>query len=882
MASKEFVAKHGLDIGNGRLLLSNTAATSKGQFPVWDGTGAVTWRKLTFGVGINVDLDQNSGEIKLTGTGEINEIIAASDAHITGTINTLSNKINLNYVGKPVATTPTDATADGGGIVLRGTTNKTILWNNTTDQWDFNQGINITGDIQSSGNFLRPAFTNAGASTLMAGLAIQRGSRGNDAYIVWDEANARWRAALSTTDGNETAFTNTTLEASVLVSTVAQGTAPLTVTSTTQVTNLNSSLLQGANWAAPLDIGYTTAAKGKFTTLDVTTDVNVPFIDFSTSAQTPAVARLNWNDTDGTLEIGMKGGNVVQQIGSENLQRVANRTAGTLLNGKVVRIVGSFGSRPSVDYAQANSEAGSANTYGILSEDIAASGEGYVTTFGYVRGLNTSGLTEGAYVYLDTATAGGLTSTKPVSPNHMIRVGWVVRADATNGIILVNVENGIETDELHDVKYTSLANNDLFIYDSAAGYWKNSQSYTLTGQSSITNNGAGDTLTLSNNSTGNALKANGNANITGNVTIGGNLTVNGTTQTINSTVVTIDDPIFTLGGDVAPTTDDNKDRGIEFRWHNGTAAKTGFFGFDDSTGEFAFIPDGTNTAEVYAGTDGSFRGLTFKSTVATGTAPLTVASTTKVTNLNADLLDDQDGSYYRNADNINAGTLPIVRGGTGGTTQILAQQSLGIVGSTPTAKSAAYTVVAADRGLAFVCTNTWTLSITAAATLGNGFAFVVINNGTGSITLDPNGSETIDGLTTKVLSPTQTCIVICDGTGFYTIGLSSSITAVGTGATTNVSTTNTTAIATYSTTLYRTAEILVQIVDSTNNQYHSTKIMMFHDGTNVWMNEYSTMTSVGELGTFDADISSGNVRLLFTATAASTKIVRTTTITMSA
>lgn len=89
------------------------------------------------------------------------------------------------------------------------------------------------------------------------------------------------------------------------------------------------------------------------------------------------------------------------------------------------------------------------------------------------------------------------------------------------------------------------------------------------------------------------------------LSVTGNLTVNGTTTTINSTTVTIDDPIFTLGGDSAPTIDDNKDRGIEFKWHNGTVAKVGFFGYDDSTSKFTFIPDATNASEVFSGTKGT-------------------------------------------------------------------------------------------------------------------------------------------------------------------------------------------------------------------------------------------------------------------------------------
>jgi len=99
---------------------------------------------------------------------------------------------------------------------------------------------------------------------------------------------------------------------------------------------------------------------------------------------------------------------------------------------------------------------------------------------------------------------------------------------------------------------------------------------------------------------------------TGNMIVGGNLTVNGTTTTINSTTTTLDDPIITLGGDTAPASDDNKDRGVEFRWHNGSAAKVGFFGFDDSTGYMTFIPDATNTSEVFSGTQGDFQATNFR------------------------------------------------------------------------------------------------------------------------------------------------------------------------------------------------------------------------------------------------------------------------------
>ena len=101
------------------------------------------------------------------------------------------------------------------------------------------------------------------------------------------------------------------------------------------------------------------------------------------------------------------------------------------------------------------------------------------------------------------------------------------------------------------------------------------------------------------------LYVSGTAEVVNGLTIGGNLVVNGTTTTFNSTTVTVDDPIITLGGDTAPGSDDNKDRGIEFRYYTDGAAKLGFFGYDASKGLLTFIPDATNSSEVFTGTVGS-------------------------------------------------------------------------------------------------------------------------------------------------------------------------------------------------------------------------------------------------------------------------------------
>jgi len=155
-----------------------------------------------------------------------------------------------------------------------------------------------------------------------------------------------------------------------------------------------------------------------------------------------------------------------------------------------------------------------------------------------------------------------------------------------------------------------------------------SDATTLTAGTASTNTTTGTLVVTGGVGISGAANIGGALNVTGNTTITGNLTVNGTTTTVNSTTVTIDDPTFTLGGDTAPASDDNKDRGIEFRWHNGTTAKVGFFGFDDSTGRFAFIPDATNTSEVFSGALGVLDVASITGTAAAWTTARTVSFAT--------------------------------------------------------------------------------------------------------------------------------------------------------------------------------------------------------------------------------------------------------------
>jgi hypothetical protein len=200
---------------------------------------------------------------------------------------------------------------------------------------------------------------------------------------------------------------------------------------------------------------------------------NLGLIDFNQAGGSDAVARLVWNDTDGTLNLGLKGGNVVLQIGQEEVLRVLNTTGATLTSGQAVYITGASGQRPTVALAQANSEMSSSKVLGIVTESIANNAQGFVTTAGLVRDINTVALTEGAVVYVSASVAGGLTTTRPTQPNHSVMVGYCVRSHSTQGMIYTMVQNGYELDELHDVLITSLANNNMLRYDSASSVWRN-------------------------------------------------------------------------------------------------------------------------------------------------------------------------------------------------------------------------------------------------------------------------------------------------------------------------------------------------------------------------------------------------------------------------
>lgn len=190
---------------------------------------------------------------------------------------------------------------------------------------------------------------------------------------------------------------------------------------------------------------------------------------------------MAWNSADGTLDLRLLGNNVTLQIGQEQVVRVVNKTGVDLLeaNYQAVKITGAQGNRLKVGLARADSDPNSADTIGLVTETITNNQEGFVTSSGLVRGINTTGAlqsetwADGDVVYLSPTTFGAITNVKPLAPQHTVIMGFVVRAHPTQGQIYVKVDNGYEIDELHNVRITSVANNQILQYDSTLSVWKN-------------------------------------------------------------------------------------------------------------------------------------------------------------------------------------------------------------------------------------------------------------------------------------------------------------------------------------------------------------------------------------------------------------------------
>lgn len=153
--------------------------------------------------------------------------------------------------------------------------------------------------------------------------------------------------------------------------------------------------------------------------------------------------------------------------------QIRNQTGTTLTKGTVIYLSGVSGNKPLAVRAQANSEATSSGTFGVVQNDILTNQNGFAVCAGSLEGFNTSTFAEGAVLWLSPTVAGGFTTTKPQAPNHSVYLGIVTRSHATQGSVEIRVVNGYELEELHNVFIVNPLNKQVIAFDSADSLYKN-------------------------------------------------------------------------------------------------------------------------------------------------------------------------------------------------------------------------------------------------------------------------------------------------------------------------------------------------------------------------------------------------------------------------
>jgi len=496
----------------------------------------------------------------------------------------------------------------------------------------------------------------------------------------------------------------------------------------------------------------------------ITGDISTPdSITFdTTAAETSATAKLFWDDGDGVLSNGLKGGNVTLQVGTQQYARVYNDSGTTLTKGQAVYISGAQGNRVAVKLARADVEATSFGTIGLVAETMTNGSEGFIIVSGALYKLNTTGLIAGATVYLSPTTAGAVTTTKPQAPDQLVVIGWVERVDNTVGSIYVKIDNGYELDELHDVQITSPQSGNLLIYDATTtptGVWKNANltdgtGITITegaGSVTIANAGvtalsAGTGISVS-GSTGSVTVTNTAPDQTVAISAGTGISVTGTYPSFTVantgvTSVTGTSPIVSSGG-TTPAISIPAANGST----NGYLTSTDWTTFNNKAASFTYttnyIPYGQGTTTPTQSANLTFNGTTLKviGNLGVGTNAVSIGAGREVYidcpaastgALNFSVNNTLTGYLYSNSTSTNLvtyGASPVLIFGTNNTERMRVDSSGNLlVGITSTRANAGDVQVA--KGISFPATQsaqsdantlddyeegTWTPVITAAS-----------------------------------------------------------------------------------------------------------------------------------------------------------------------
>lgn len=205
---------------------------------------------------------------------------------------------------------------------------------------------------------------------------------------------------------------------------------------------------------------------------------NLPWVTFDTTPENVPtdIGTVAW-DGGTTLGIQMTA-NVLQQVGETQYYYI--KASAAIAKGELVMFDGSVGASGVLKGKPSTGVTNGQLIMGVAAEAIASNGFGLVSSFGLVRGFNTTGTpygevwADGDILYYNPSYAGGLTKNLPAAPTPHIVVAAVVNAaTAGSGSVFVRVQAEPLISQLSDVYAPTPANGDVLVYDGVQSRWEN-------------------------------------------------------------------------------------------------------------------------------------------------------------------------------------------------------------------------------------------------------------------------------------------------------------------------------------------------------------------------------------------------------------------------